>query len=75
MPRRAEHSHLVDGEHVEVRDVVLLGQLYPGAALFLVDQLADVLVDKLALSEENAEGKMKGIQFTDNKTTYFYPFI
>lgn len=48
-------AHLIDGEHVEVGDVVLLGQLDPGAALLLVDQLADVLVDKLALLEGEGE--------------------
>lgn len=48
-------AHLIDGEHVEVGDVVLLGQLDPGAALLLVDQLADVLVDKLALLEGKGE--------------------
>lgn len=52
-------AHLVDGEHVEVGDIVLLGELDPGAALLLVDQLADVLVDKLALSEEDEKEEKK----------------
>lgn len=49
--------HLVDSEHVKVGDIVLLGELDPGVALLLVDQLADVLVDKLALSEEDRDKK------------------
>lgn len=40
---------LVDGEHVEISDVVLLGVLDPRPALLLINQLSDVLVDKLAL--------------------------
>lgn len=47
--RKSSGTHLVDGEHVEVGDVVFLSVLDPGAALLLVDQLADVLVHKLAL--------------------------
>jgi len=45
-------TDLVDGEHVEVRDVVLVGVLDPRPALLLVDQLSDVLVHKLALFEK-----------------------
>lgn len=41
--------HLVDGEHVEVGDVVFMSVLDPGSALLLVDQLSNVLVDELAL--------------------------
>lgn len=42
-------TDLIDGEHVEVGDVVLLGVLDSRPALLFVDQLADVLVHKLAL--------------------------
>lgn len=42
-------TNLVDGEHVKVGDVVLLGVLDPRPALLLVNQLADVLVHKLTL--------------------------
>ena len=43
--------YLVDGEHVEVGDVVLLGEPDPGSALLLIDQLPDVLVHKLPLQD------------------------
>lgn len=55
----ASGAHLIDGEHVEVGDIVLLGQPDPGAALLLVDQLADVLIDKLALLEGDREEEEK----------------
>lgn len=45
-------TDLVDGEHVEVCDVVFLSILDPRPALLLVYQLADVLVHKLALFEK-----------------------
>lgn len=45
-------AHLVDGEHVEICDVVLLGVLDPRPALLLVYQLSDVLVHKFALFEK-----------------------
>lgn len=47
--RKSSGTDLVDGEHVEVGDVVFLSVLDPGAALLLVNELADVLVHKLAL--------------------------
>lgn len=56
---RAKHTpniqfgtNLVNGEHVEVGDVVFLGVLDPRPALLLVDQLSDVLVHKLTLFEK-----------------------
>lgn len=49
-------TDLIDGQHVEVGDVVLLGVLDSGPALLLVDQLADVLVHKLALRDIRPEG-------------------
>lgn len=51
--RPGARAHLIDGEHVEVSDVVLLGQLDPGAALLLVNQLANVLIYKFTLSKED----------------------
>lgn len=45
-------AHLVDGEHVEICDVVLLGVLDPRPALLLVYQLSDVLVHKFTLFEK-----------------------
>jgi len=41
--------HLVQSQHVEVADVVLLGVSDPGPALLLVNHLPDVLAHKLAL--------------------------
>lgn len=46
------HTDLIDGQHVEVGDVVLVGRLDSRSALLLVDQLADVLVNKLALFDK-----------------------
>lgn len=54
-PKPPPPTHLIDGEHVEVSGVVLLGVLDPRPALLLVDQLADVLVHKLALRHIRAE--------------------
>lgn len=48
-------TDLIDGEHVEVGDVVLLRVLDSRPALLFIDQLADVLVDKLALRHIRAE--------------------
>ena len=42
-------SYLIDGQHVEVRDVILLGVLDPGTAFHFINQLAHVFVNKLAL--------------------------
>lgn len=55
----ASGAHLIDGEHVEVGDIVLLGQLDSGAAFLLVDQLADVLIDKFALLEGDRRTKKR----------------
>lgn len=67
MPRGTRHAgtpgaktrsgtDLIDGQHVEVGDVVLLGVLDSRPALLLIDQLADVLVHKLALRHTRPEG-------------------
>lgn len=45
-------TNLVDGEHVEIRDIILLGVFDPRPALLLVYQLSNVLVYKLALFEK-----------------------
>lgn len=42
--------HLVQRQHVEVTDVVLLGVSDPGPALLLVNHLSHVLADKLTLT-------------------------
>lgn len=42
--------HLVQRQHVEVTDVVLLGVSDPGPALLLVNHLSHVLADKLTLA-------------------------
>lgn len=42
--------HLVQRQHVEVTDVILLGVSDPGPALLLVNHLSHVLADKLTLS-------------------------
>lgn len=44
-------SNLVDGEHVEVGDVVFMSQVDPGSALLLVNQLANIFINKLPLLE------------------------
>lgn len=48
-PGRRRPCYLVDGEHVEVRDVVLVRTLDPRHALLLVNELTDVLVHELPL--------------------------
>lgn len=45
--------YLVQSQHVEVADVVLLGVSDPGPALLLVDHLPDVLAHKLTLGRKN----------------------
>lgn len=41
--------YLINGEHVEMCDVMFLGVSDPGSALFLIDKLPHVLVHKLPL--------------------------
>lgn len=51
--RDAVGTDLVDGEHVEVGNVVFLGVFDPCPALLLINQLSNVLVHKLALFERH----------------------
>lgn len=44
--------YLVNGEHIEVSDVILLGIFDPGSALFLINQLPHILIHKLSLSNK-----------------------
>lgn len=53
LPLWRSELYLVQGQHVEVADVVLLGVSDPGPALLLVDHLPDVLAHKLTLGRKN----------------------
>lgn len=68
-------TNLVDGEHVEVCDVVLLGILDPGPALLLINQLSNVLVYKFTLQEitacQTGNNKKAALRYDTASPTYW----
>lgn len=53
---------LIQREHVEVADVVLLSVSDPGSTLLLVDHLAHVLAHKRTLKEQRADTQIQHVQ-------------